>query len=93
MSAHKENELVSFDDINYDNYEDLRKAQESMLREQWIRINALKVTRHALEKCYKNKGVNHFEDCRDLAEKYMQMMDAQGRIEGFYGYQKNDPTK
>jgi hypothetical protein len=84
---------VSFDEINYDNYSDLRKAQESMIREQWIRINALKVCRNALEKCYKNKGVNNFEDCRELAERYMQMMDTQGRVDGFYAYQKNDPTK
>lgn len=89
----KRNDSVSFDEIDYSNYSDLRKAQESMIREQWIRINALKVCRKALEKCYKQKGVNHFEDCRDLAERYMQMMDTQGRVDGFYGYQKNDPSK
>lgn len=82
---------MSFDDINYDNYKELQQAQESMIREQWIRVNALKVCRTALEKCYKHKGVNHLEDCRGLAERYMMLLDT--KVDGCMGYQKNDPSK
>lgn len=63
-----------------------------MLREQWIRSNALRVCRNALEKCYKHHGVNHYEECRDLAEKYLQMLPTH-QVTGFYGYQRNDPSK
>jgi hypothetical protein len=63
------------------------------VREQWIRMSALKTVRKALEKCYRHHGVNHFEDCRELAERYMQMLDTHGNVKGYYGYQKNDPSK
>ncbi|KAH3676441.1 hypothetical protein WICMUC_002072 [Wickerhamomyces mucosus] len=93
-NIHQRNELISFDEIDYENYEDLRKAQESLIREQWIRINALKTCRRALQKCYRYNGVNHFEECRELAERYLQYLDDDdNRIKGFYGYQKNDPSK
>ncbi|CAM9011987.1 unnamed protein product [Wickerhamomyces anomalus] len=85
-------ELVSFDNIDYEDPIALRSAQESMLREQWIRSNALRVCRRALEKCYRHHGVNHYEECRDLAEKYMQMLPTH-KVKGFYGYQRNDPSK
>lgn len=41
-----------------------------MLREQWIRVKALKVVREALNKCFETQGPNHYENCKDLAGKY-----------------------
>ncbi|ODV96676.1 hypothetical protein PACTADRAFT_48499 [Pachysolen tannophilus NRRL Y-2460] len=83
---------VSFDTINYAEPEQLRLAQESMLREQLVRVAALKVVRKALEKCYAVTAPNHYEDCREIAEKYMDMLPNH-RVQGYLGYQKNDPSK
>jgi len=63
-----------------------------MLREQFIRSNALKLYRTALEKCYRHHGVNHFEECRDMAEQYLKMLPTH-KIKGYKGYQFNDPSK
>ncbi|AOA61624.1 Subunit of mitochondrial NADH:ubiquinone oxidoreductase (complex I) [Komagataella phaffii CBS 7435] len=92
MVDHVRSPNVSFDDIDYNNSQDLHNAQESLLREQWIRVSALKVCRKALESCYKTSGPNHYEDCREIAEKYLNMLPDH-RIQGFLGYQKNDPSK
>lgn len=58
---------MSFDDIDYNDPKQLRAAQQSMVREQWIRVEALKVMRHALEKCFQTQGNNQYENCKDLA--------------------------
>lgn len=92
MPEHTRAPHVSFDNIDYTNSEQLYQAQDSMIREQWVRVSALKTVRRALEKCYKISGVNHYEECKPLAEKYMQMLPDH-RVSGYMGYQKNDPSK
>jgi len=34
----------------------------------------LRLVRDELEKCQKNEGVNHYENCGWLADKYIQML-------------------
>ncbi|AOW00797.1 hypothetical protein B0I72DRAFT_142181 [Yarrowia lipolytica] len=92
MSEHQRPELVSFDDINYNDHKKVREAQESYTREQFIRLEALKTVRKALEKCYEESGPNHFEDCKNLAEQYLDMLPTH-RLQGYLGYQRNDPSK
>lgn len=62
-------EPVSFDDIDYSDSKALRSAQDSLIREQWIRVEALKTVRHALEKCFQTQGPNQYENCKDIAGK------------------------
>lgn len=83
---------MSFDNIDYTNESQIAAAQDSMIREQWVRVSALKTVRRALEKCYKVSGVNQYEDCKPLAEKYLDMLPNH-RVSGYLGYQKNDPSK
>jgi hypothetical protein len=83
---------VSFDDIDYSDYSQLRKAQQSMVREQWIQVKELGITREALEKCFETQQVNQLENCKYLAERYLDMLRTH-RQKGFLAYQRNDPTK
>jgi len=62
-------ESVSFDDIDYSDAKALRSAQDSLIREQWIRVEALKTVRRALEKCFQTQGPNQYENCKDIAGK------------------------
>lgn len=90
--THERPELVSFDEIDYNDHRQLRKAQDSMLREQAIRVQALDVVRKALEKCYETQGPNQQENCKDLAERYLDMLPTH-EMRGYMSYQRNDPTK
>ncbi|GMM31105.1 hypothetical protein DAMA08_038500 [Martiniozyma asiatica (nom. inval.)] len=83
---------VSFDEIDYRNPVDLKNAQESMLKEQFVKIEYLKMVRKALENCWKVSGPNGYEDCRELADKYLALLP-ESRVQGYLGYQRNDPTK
>lgn len=33
-----------------------------------------RLVREELQKCYRGEGVNHLENCKDLAEKYTAMI-------------------
>ena len=44
------------------------------MRESWVKAMELRLVRDELDKCYKGEGVNHYENCRWLAEKYLHMM-------------------
>lgn len=89
---HKRNHLVSFDDISYENLADVQEARLSMMREQWIRNEALKVTREAMTKCKRYHGDDAQRNCRPLIMKYMKMLETHP-LQGYLGYQKNDPSQ
>ncbi|QPG72838.1 hypothetical protein FOA43_000140 [Brettanomyces nanus] len=83
---------VSFDEIDYRNHADLKAAQESMLKEQFVKVEMVKFVRKALENCFKVNGPNGYEECRNLADKYLDMLP-ECRAQGYLGYQRNDPKK
>ncbi|SGZ47951.1 CIC11C00000001120 [Sungouiella intermedia] len=88
---HKRPELVSFDDINYENFDEVEKARTSMMREQWIRNQELRITHDALRKCKQYHGPDAQKNCRPLILKYMKMIESYP-LQGYLGYQKNDPS-
>ena len=42
--------------------------------ESWVKAMEVRLVREELEKCRKGEGPNAMENCRWLAEKYMQML-------------------
>ncbi|KAK9467907.1 hypothetical protein V1512DRAFT_260335 [Lipomyces arxii] len=83
---------VSFDDIDYEDDKQIRAAQVSEVQRQLIRQHTLRVVRDALKMCYATQGVNHLEECKDLALKYLEMLPSH-RIKGYNAVQRNDPSK
>lgn len=54
----------------------LAKAQgrEDYIKESWVKAMELRLVRDELGKCHKAEGVNHYENCRWLSEKYLAML-------------------
>ena len=50
------------------------KAREEHVRETWIKAMEARIVRENLSKCQKVEGVNHYERCKDLAERYADML-------------------
>lgn len=84
--------MVSFDDIDYEDLAQVQKARTSMMKEQWIRNEELKITHKALSKCKVYHGPDAQKNCRPLIMKYMKMIETYP-IQGYLGYQKNDPSQ
>ncbi|KAF8322560.1 hypothetical protein DL93DRAFT_2048378, partial [Clavulina sp. PMI_390] len=54
------------------------EKREHDIREEWVKVMELRITREALGTCQKIEGVNHYEKCKDLATRYTTMLrDAQ----------------
>lgn len=92
MADHPRPALVLFDDIDYRDTKSLYQARDLYLREGFVRRAELNTVRKALLQCYHTLGVNHFEDCRELAELYLTMIRTH-QVMGPLGYQKYDPSK
>ncbi|CAI5755689.1 unnamed protein product [Candida verbasci] len=89
---HKRPDLVSFDDINYSNLKQVEDARKSMLREQWIKVSELKIAHEAVRKCRQYHHDDASRNCKSLILKYLKMLESYP-IQGYQGYQKNDPSK
>jgi hypothetical protein len=53
------------------------------LRESWVRAMEARLVREELEKCQKGEGVNHYENCKWLADKYITMLK-ENRVRPFF---------
>ncbi|KAI8929319.1 hypothetical protein BC831DRAFT_443995 [Entophlyctis helioformis] len=50
------------------------KSRDEFIREQLIRGQEVQVLRDKLRWCYYREGVNHFQNCRELAVQYLEVL-------------------
>lgn len=50
------------------------EERDEHLRESWVKAMETRLVREELEKCQKSEGVNHYENCKWLSEKYLTML-------------------
>ncbi len=48
--------------------------RERIIRESWVRSVEAQLVREKLDRCYESEGVNHLESCKDLRERYIDML-------------------
>ena len=56
--------------------------QEIVLKESWIKAMMLRLVRDQLNACYKDNGVNHYDNCAHLSELYLKWMREGYRVRG-----------
>lgn len=49
-------------------------ARDAHIRESWVQAMEARIVRDQLQSCYRAEGVNHYEACRELSEKYITML-------------------
>ncbi|KAF8896224.1 hypothetical protein BD779DRAFT_1668056 [Infundibulicybe gibba] len=50
------------------------QERENHIRESWVKAMEARLVRDELEKCQQGEGVNHYENCKWLSEKYLNML-------------------
>lgn len=78
----------TFDGVDYDDAKALKAAQDSVLREQWVKSMMVRLVREDLGACYYREGVNHLDKCSALREKYLDLLK-HTRVKGYLFEQKN----
>ncbi|KAF8348869.1 NADH-ubiquinone oxidoreductase 12 kDa subunit [Amanita rubescens] len=58
------------------------QERDEFIRESWVKAMEVKLVRDELEKCQMAEGVNHYENCKWLSEKYIQML-RDNRVKGY----------
>merc|ERR1712014_560399 len=77
----------TFDGVDDDNKQ-LKAAQDSIIREQWVQSMMARLIREEMGKCYYKEGVNHLEKCGHLRERYLQQLK-HSKIKGYLFEQQN----
>ncbi|WVQ79437.1 hypothetical protein IAT38_001535 [Cryptococcus sp. DSM 104549] len=73
----------------FEQFEEVRMSKEEHIRESWIKVMEARLVRAELQKCYYGEGVNHIQNCKWLADKYLVML-RENRIKG---YQRVSPFR
>lgn len=50
------------------------QARDAQIREDWVKAMETRLVREELDKCHRAEGVNHYENCKWLADLYLQKM-------------------
>lgn len=78
----------TFEGVDFDDNEALKAAQDSILREQWVRSMMARLVREEMGKCYRREGVNHLQNCGHLRERYFELLK-DAKVKGYLFQQKN----
>ncbi|KIY66527.1 hypothetical protein CYLTODRAFT_491374 [Cylindrobasidium torrendii FP15055 ss-10] len=57
-------------------------ARQAHMRESWVRSMEARLVRDQLDICQRSEGVNSYENCRWLAEKYAGMIQTH-KMQGY----------
>ncbi|KAF8529813.1 hypothetical protein JB92DRAFT_3106508 [Gautieria morchelliformis] len=59
-----------------------RTERDHIIREQWVKAMELRIVQEQLSKCHKSEGVNHYENCKEWSERYLNMLE-DSKITGY----------
>ncbi|KAG5519009.1 hypothetical protein PMAC_002540 [Pneumocystis sp. 'macacae'] len=63
----------------------LSAAKDHAIRETWIRAMEMRLVKEDLDRCYRTEGVDHYEKCRELSDRYWRMLRQDYRVRGYLG--------
>ncbi|KAF8222087.1 NADH-ubiquinone oxidoreductase 12 kDa subunit [Tricholoma matsutake] len=58
------------------------EERDNHIRESWVKAMEVRLVREELEKCQRGEGVNHYENCKWLSEKYLTMLKT-NKVQGY----------
>jgi len=64
--AKKPKVAPTFEGVDYEDNKAFKAAQDSIIREQWVKSMMARLVREEMGKCYRREGVNHLEKCGHL---------------------------
>lgn len=53
-----------------------RNSLEQSAREAFVAQEKIKIVRERLAECYNREGVNHYQNCKEIAQKYFALITA-----------------
>lgn len=66
------------------NWAGAKAKREEAIKEQWVGVMEARLVRDKLAECWRSEGVNHYEVCHPLTEKYLELLRT-NRVRTVYG--------
>ncbi|CAE6411048.1 unnamed protein product [Rhizoctonia solani] len=63
-------------------YKNTLESRDKAIRDSWVKTMEARLVREELQKCHKFEGVNHYQSCKELAEKYIDLLK-DAKVKGF----------
>ncbi|KAI0711924.1 NADH-ubiquinone oxidoreductase 12 kDa subunit [Cerioporus squamosus] len=73
---------MPLDEARVAEYKARLAEREHIIRESWVRTMEAKLLRDQLDRCYRTEGVNQMESCKDIRERYIDML-RENRVKGY----------
>ncbi|THH27409.1 hypothetical protein EUX98_g6772 [Antrodiella citrinella] len=73
---------MAIDEARFAELKKKKEAQDASLRESWVRAMEARIVNDNLQKCHRIEGVNHYEKCKHLADRYTEMLK-DARVKGY----------
>ncbi|TDL14586.1 hypothetical protein BD410DRAFT_182006 [Rickenella mellea] len=70
------------DDPSISELQERVKARDEHIRESWVHAMEARIVRTELTKCQRTEGVNHYENCKEWADRYLTLL-AENRVKGY----------
>ncbi|CAI7678575.1 unnamed protein product [Penicillium pancosmium] len=86
--AKKPTVAPTYEGVDFEDNVAVHNARDAIIREQWVRSMMSRLVGEELGKCYAREGVNHFEKCGVLREKYFELLNER-KIKGYLFQEKN----
>jgi hypothetical protein len=53
----------TYDGVDFKDFDQVTKARDAIIREQWVKSMMRRLVEDEMGKCYREHGVNHLEKC------------------------------
>lgn len=73
---------MTTDELTITGIKEKFEERDNNIRESWVRAMEARLVREELDKCQKAEGVNHYENCKWLSDKYLSMLQT-NRVQGY----------
>ncbi|KAI8911604.1 hypothetical protein EDD86DRAFT_202831 [Gorgonomyces haynaldii] len=77
--------------LNYYDRAAVVKAKDEYFYKQLVRNQEISIVRDKLKWCYRKEGVNHLENCRELAHQYLDLLNTM-KSGMFTGFKMDQPS-
>ncbi|KAL0080767.1 hypothetical protein F4703DRAFT_1871004 [Phycomyces blakesleeanus] len=80
---HRQFERVpTLDKVDPNDRKAVYAARNQKIRDDWVKAMEARIIKEKLDECYRTEGVNHYQNCRELANMYFTALK-ENKVEGF----------
>ncbi|KAL1931199.1 hypothetical protein VTP01DRAFT_10336 [Rhizomucor pusillus] len=74
--------VPTLEEVDPKDHKAVYAARAQKIRDDWVKAMEARIIKEKLDECYRTEGVNHYQNCRDLADLYIKTIK-ENKVRGF----------